>query len=67
MVTVVLLSKPIKTTWVKTSNNTTGRMLFVGAKSKTNHLPIKRDRRRLTVYTLSPQFYGDSGNWTGMN
>ena len=54
MVTDVLLSKPIKTTWVKTSNNTTGHMLFVGSKSKTNPLPIKRDSRCLTVYTLSP-------------
>ena len=62
MVTCVLLSKPMTRTWVKTSNNTTGHMLFVGAKSKTNHLPIKRDSGHLTIYTLSPQFYRDSGN-----
>ena len=54
MVIGVLLSKPIKTTWVKTSNNTTSHMLFVGSKSKINPLPIKRDNRRLTIYTLSP-------------
>ena len=67
MVTGVLLSKPITRTWVKTSNNTTGRMLFVGAKSKTNHLPIKRDSGHLTVYTLSPWVYRDSDNWIVMN
>ena len=32
-------------------SNTTGPMLFVGVKSKTIHLPIKRDRGHLTIYT----------------
>ena len=54
MVTHVLLSKPITRIQVKTSNNTSGHVLLVGAKSQTNHLPIKRDSGRLTVYTLFP-------------
>ena len=62
MVIGVLLSKSITWTWLKTSNNTIGHMLFVGSKSKANHLPIKRDSGCVTVYALSPWFYRDSDN-----
>ena len=55
-------------------SNTTGLVLFTGAKSKTIHLPIKqdrgpfkRDREHLTVYTSSLWFYRDNSNWTGMD